>query len=215
MKATWTIQKPQPPVIKVEQTLCVKESDYKLCRPVKEEDWPHIAAIIPAHYLPEAIAGRVKELEEQLATALRTSESEKKRADENFDTASRLSPMLAKAQQDVASMRQQNNELHLNCDSLRQQNEALIASQPASGILFKLTDNANPMTITKWPAIECAARILNGRLCVYVNGYGNAHVTDGLLLGLQVYEGKLELVYWPDYASEEVSAVSMEGAKIP
>ena len=55
----------------------------------------------------------------------------------------------------------------------------------------------------------------SGTIWIHVDGYGTSDTYDGdgYPIGLEVYEGELRVLTWPDINDDNVKAISMEGAR--
>ena len=74
---------------------------------------------------------------------------------------------------------------------------------------FELTDAGSGRR-----TVRGQVAVTHGQLWLHLDGYGEQAAAhgSGTPLGLELYEGRLRLLAWPDINSEEVQVIDLEGA---
>lgn len=68
---------------------------------------------------------------------------------------------------------------------------------------------------SKLPGLAISVEFVNGVLIVYADGYGDkcSMPGEGSPLLLELYDGELRVVVWPDINEEDPQIISLAGAK--
>jgi hypothetical protein len=77
-------------------------------------------------------------------------------------------------------------------------------------IPFELTDQATGRRHTMRGTLKAE----HGQLWIQLDGYGERDAAEGCgtPIGLELYEGRLRLLLWPDINSENCQIIDLEGA---